>query len=338
MSDKPLPPELQEQFGNLPDIKYRGGDEWSSACPKCDGAGHGRRDLSDRFRMFNSNGPPRGWCRQCDYKTIVSNGKKLTREEIEAARKYQLTVLQKENKRLREKIVWLQEQNFWKQWHLEMTKQGRELWYKTGIEDPMINIHKLGYTDKRYSDYGGVLTIPYMHNTQIQTLQFRLLEPPSISDKYRFLKGTRASWFYAWPTSEIDGVVLVVEGVKKALVVWQTIAKLDKFEYRGRSITTVATPSKHVPTRMLEELDKAELVIWLLDPDALTAENGKQSALMRNAEAVGLEKSRVVKTVAKIDDMILDYDIKGATLANMIGQASPVIRPKVYPKRKTRYA
>lgn len=340
MQGKPLPLQLSEEFGNLPDIKYRGGDEWSSACPKCGGAGHGRRGLSDRFRMFYSNGPPRGWCRQCDYKVIVgfSNGRQPTPAEIETAKNHQILQLEKENKRLRKKIAWLQDQGFWRQWHGEMTVEARDLWHKAGIEDPMIDIHKLGYTIQRYSDCGGAMTIPYMHNTKIQTLQFRLLIPPSTGDKYRFLKGTRASWFYAWPDSEIKDVVLVVEGAKKALVVWQTIAKLDKFEYQGREITTVATPSKHVPSRMLEELGNAELVIWLLDPDALVAEKGRDSALLRNASAIGLEKSRVVQTVAKIDDMILDYDIKGATLANMVKQASPVIRPKTYKKRPQKYA
>jgi hypothetical protein len=338
MTDRPLPPELQKHFGHLPDIKYRGSDEWSSACPKCGGAEHSRRDMSDRFRMFDSNGPPRGWCRQCDYKVFANSGDKPTQAEIVKAKEHQITQLEKENKRLREKIAWLQEQNFWREWHFDMKPDDRGLWYMEGIEDPMIDIHKLGYTNSRYPDCGGAMTIPYVHTGKIQTVQFRLIEPPNVTDKYRFLHGTRASWFYAWPDSEIEGVVLVVEGVKKALVIWQTIARLDKFEYQGRDVTIVATPSKHVPSRMIKDLDKAELVIWLLDPDAMTAEKGKQSALMRNAEAVGLNKSRVVQTVAKIDDMILEYDIKGETVANMVKQASPIIRPRIYPKRQQRYA
>ncbi len=328
MRDLPLPPELAKHFGSLPDLKYRGGNEWSSACPKCNPGGRVGREPSDRFRMFNTGGPPRGWCRQCDWKITGNqlNGKKLSANERKEARESYYKWLEAENQRLRDKLAWLQDQQFWKMWHQNMTEAGKKLWHKQGIYDAMINIHQLGYTDDRYKDCGGALTIPYLHNDSIQTLQFRLQQPPSAGDKYRFLKGTRSSWFYAYPHEDIEGVVLVTEGAKKALVTWQTIAALDKFEYRGEKVTIVATPSKHVPNHMLAELENAELVIWLLDPDAMVKGNAKQSALMRNVEAVGLEKSRVVRTVVKIDDMITENNLSGETISNMVSQASPIIK------------
>ena len=328
MSDLPLPPELSKHFGTLPDIKYRGGNEWSSACPKCGGAGH-RRDLSDRFRMFNSNGPPRAWCRQCNYKVTGNqlSGDKMSKQDFAAYNQHRTAWLEQENDRLKRKIAWLQSQPFWREWHTHMTEQGRKLWHKAGIDDSLINIHKLGFTTSRYESCGGALTIPYLHYDGIQTLQFRLLEPPGGDDKYRFLQGTRSTWFHAWPNDEIEGVVLVVEGAKKALVTWRTIATLDQFTYRGRDVKIIATPSKHVPNHMLDELEKAELVIWLLDPDAYVKQGKtQQSALLRNAKAVGLPKSRIVRTVMKIDDMIVEHKLKGATVQNMVRQASPISR------------
>jgi len=339
MADQPLPSVLAEHFGHLPDLKYRGNNEWSSACPKCNPGGRGGNNPSDRFRMFSTGGPPRAWCRQCDWKITGSqlNGKTLSHQERTEARESYYKWLEEENQRLRKKLAWLQKQDFWKAWHDDMTDMGKKLWHEAGINDYMIKTHKLGYTKDRYESCGGAMTIPYLHNDNIQTLQFRLRQPPSTGDKYRFLKGTRSTWFYPYPNDEIEGVVLVTEGVKKAMVTWQTIAMLNKFEYNGKDITIVATPAKHVPNHMLDELKKAELIIWLLDPDALVKGKGKQSALMRNAEAVGVEKSRVVRTVAKIDDMILEHSLGGETIQNMVAQASPIVRKTNKPKRYKKY-
>ena len=337
--EQPLPPELAERFGNLPDLKYRGNNEWSSACPKCNPSGRPGHDPSDRFRMFSSGGPPRAWCRQCDWKITGSqlSGKSLSTTERQEAKESYYKWLQEENKLLRTKVAWLQKQEFWREWHVNMSDVGKKLWHRAGVSDAMINIHQLGYTSERYKSCGGALTIPYLHKESIQTLQFRLRQPPTASDKYRFLKGTRSTWFYAYPYDSIKGVVLVTEGVKKALVTWQTIALLDQFVYRGSDVTIVSTPSKYVPNHMLEKLEKADLVLWLLDPDALKKEGKKQSAVMRNAERVGLEKSRVIRTVAKIDDMIIEYDLNGKTIQNMIQQASPIIRPGQKRKAMKKY-
>lgn len=327
MQDKPLPSELARLWGNNADLRYRGNDEWSSACPKCNPFGRGGRDPSDRFRMFGSGGPPRGWCRSCDYKAIAKNDEhRITQEEREQAKEQYVLWLQDENKRLRDKVRWLQEQRFWRRWHDDMGKDARELWHDAGIEDFLIETHQLGYTIERYQPNGGALTIPYIHEDQIQTIQFRLMIPPNKGDKYRFEQGTKANWFYPWPYDNISDVVLVAEGAKKAMVLWQTVAKGDKFVYRGVDVTIVASPSKNVPGRMIDDLDNADLVIWMLDPDAYDRpDSTSESVLERNTRLVGVEKCRHVRTLGKIDDMIQTHNLSHEWIQSAVEQASPVI-------------
>lgn len=337
--DMPLPPELAQKWQGNADLRYRGNSEWSSACPYCYPSGRGGRDPSDRFRMFSEGGPPRGWCRVCDRKIIArsNTGQRATKEEILIAKETYTAWLQKENKRLRNKIKWLREQNFWREWHDGMSADARDLWHKAGISDTLIEVHKLGYTMDRYPNMGGAMTLPYIHEEEIQTIQFRLMIPPDTGDKYRFEKGTKATWFYPWPYDEIDKVVLVAEGAKKAMVLWQTIAKADKFEYQGVPVTIVASP-KYIPNRMVDELDKAEVVILMLDPDAYDlGDNQKLTAIERNASAIGVEKCRHIMTTGKIDDMILKHGLGADWVQSAVNQANPVILRDPTRKPTTKY-
>jgi 5S rRNA maturation endonuclease (ribonuclease M5) len=323
-----LPPELSRHFGSLPDIKQRGKDHWTSACPVCGGSGGGRSDVSDRFCMWLN--PARFWCRQCGHQGFVSqlDGHTPSQEEIDRAHKLYIAHLEKENKELRRKVAALQKADFWKRWHDEMTEAAKKLWYRAGIDDALIEIHQLGYTSERYESCDGALTIPYLHDDRISTLQYRLINPPDAGDKYRFEQGTRVQWFRPWPYGEPDKVILVVEGAKKGLVAWRQIATLDQFTYQGEEITILASPQKHIPKALLEQLHKAERVILLLDPDAYAKEKGQmESALLRNARMIGPDKVRHVRTTAKIDDMLLQHGLTGKTLMNMVGQASPIIFP-----------
>lgn len=340
MSDMPLPPELAAVWGANPDLRYRGNNEWSSACPKCNPMGRGGHNPSDRFRMFSEGGPARAWCRGCDVKYLAKqfSDAKITDEDRKAARAKYVAWLEEENKKLRDKIKWLQEQEFWQRWHENMSVDAKDLWRDAGINDALIDVHKLGYTMERYQPYGGALTMPYIHQNKIQTLQFRLMITPDEGDKYRFEKGTKPNWFYPWPYDEIGSVVLVTEGAKKAMVLWQTIAQADKFTYRGSDITIIASPSKYVPNHMIESLDKADLVLWLLDPDAYDRETEKaRTALERNAIKVGVEKCRHIRTSAKIDDMIMEHGIEHGWVQSAVEQASPIILKDASRKPTTRY-
>ena len=335
----PLPPDLAKVWQGNADLRYRGNNEWSSACPYCYPGGRGGRDPSDRFRMFSEGGPPRGWCRICDRKVMArqATGQKATKEELLIAKETYTLWLQKENKRLRNKVKWLREHNFWEQWHENMSADAKDLWHKAGISDTLIEVHKLGYTMERYPNMGGAMTLPYIHEEEIQTIQFRLMIPPDVGDKYRFEKGTKATWFYPWPYDKIEKVVLVAEGAKKAMVLWQAIAKADKFEYQGVPVTIVASP-KYIPNRMVDELDKAEVVILMLDPDAYDiGDNQKLTAIERNASAIGVGKCRHIRTTGKIDDMIIKHNLGAEWIQSAVDQANPVILRDPTRKPTTKY-
>ena len=336
MKHMPLPPELAQWSGNA-DLAYRGNNEWSSACPYCYPGGRGGHDPSDRFRMFSEGGPPRAWCRVCDQKVIARQGAghKITVEDKRIARERYYAWLKEENKRLRKKVRWLQDQDFWRRWHDEMSEDTRQMWRDAGISDTLIDLHNLGYTMEQYKTSGGAMTLPYIHQDKIQTLQFRLMIPPATGDKYRFEKGTKATWFYPWPYDTIERVVLVAEGAKKSMVLWQHAGQLT---YNGVDVTIIASPSKHIPNRMIDELDDAEVVILMLDPDAYMRGNNKaQTAIERNATAIGVEKCRHVRTMGKIDDMILEHGLDHAWVQAAVNQASPVIMRNPGRKPTTRY-
>ena len=338
MLDKPLPPTMARVWGNNADLRFRGNGEWSSACPHCNPGGRGGRDPSDRFRMFSEGGPERAWCRSCDHKSLARKeaGEAPSYEDLAAAKEKYVKWLEEENKKLREKVRWLQEADFWHRWHLTMGKDAREIWHDRGIDDYLIEAHQLGYTIERYQNNGGALTIPYIHLGKIQTLQFRLMIPPDTGDKYRFESGTKATWFYPYPHDEIGDVVLVAEGAVKSMVLWQTIAMADKFTYRGVDVTVIASPSKHIPNKMIDELDQAKIVIMMLDPDAYD-KTGRDSAIERNARAIGQDKCRHIRTMDKIDDMIMEHDLGHAWIQGAVDQANPVILADPNRKATTQY-
>lgn len=331
---QPLPPELASLATMVQHLKYVGGGEWSSSCPQCGEAGHDSRSgPPDRFRIFSANNTgntkvnvARGWCRQCGYFVTAKqlNHQKLTPEDYRKIQADRIVLLEEENARLRKKLKWLQDQPFWRDWHDRMDDVAREFWHRAGIDDYMIELHQLGYTIDHYSSCGGALTIPFIHKDKIQTLQFRLMVPPSDGDKYRFLKDTKAAWFYPDPDSAIGDVVLVMEGAKKAMVAWLNAGDLT---YQGQPVTIIATPSKHIPTMMMDDLKAAKRVILALDPDAFDKTGkGGESAIERNVKAIGYGRTLVVRTVGKIDDMFIRYRLSPDTFKRMVGQASPLPR------------
>jgi len=331
--DQPLPPELSALYSMVDHIRYVGGGEWSSSCPNCGEAGHDSRSgQPDRFRIFSASNTgnrkvniARGWCRQCNYFVTANqlNNQKISPQDYQNIQAERIVLLEEENKRLRKRLAWLQKQEFWREWHDDMDKVARELWYAEGVNDYMIDIHQLGYTIDQYASCGGAMTIPFIHESKIQTLQLRLMVPPTPGDKYRFYKGLKAQWFFPDPDAIMGDVILITEGAKKGMVTWLQAGDVT---YRGEPVTIVSTPAKHVPTAMFDDLKDAKRVIWLLDPDAFKKTNkNAESAMSRNVEAIGRNKSLVIKTVAKIDDMF-KMGLKPETFKRMVAQATPAIK------------
>ena len=120
MIEQPLPPDIVARFGHLPDHKYRGSGEHSSACPQCGGA-RGGKDLSDRFRFWERPGQSSNfWCRRCGFQGFTDDNKpghKLSEAEILELEQVRQREAEREAQRLRAKIEELQKQAYWLGWH-----------------------------------------------------------------------------------------------------------------------------------------------------------------------------------------------------------------------------
>jgi hypothetical protein len=328
MPDRGLPDELARKWGHLSYVKYKGNGEWSAACPVCHEDGHdSKAGNPDRFTMFMSGtgrqSNARGYCRRCghfewaDAKPNQPTSPHRVKQANQLRRQYAAA----ENKRIQSKIDWLQQQVFWLHFHEEMTLDQLKMWRDTGVGDWAIELHKLGYSNRDT----GALSIPYFHGQEIQALQFRLMNPPPNTGKYRFLSGTRPELFFAWPDDKLDGVVLVTEGVKKALVTFQS----GPFTYQGEEVTVVSVPMKNVPERLVRKLDSAEKIIWLLDPDAYKPikVNGRTqpAAIDRNTRLSGCDRSLTVNLPGKVDDLFLE-GLTPKTFQAMLSQAAPCIQ------------
>lgn len=326
MPDRPLSPAMQNKWGHLRWLKYKGNDEWSAECPVCRDDGHDPRSGDpDRFMIFGENtgtsGKARGKCRKCGHLEWLDDDptKPRTPQQQQQDKKERREFAKLQEQKYLERQRWLREQTFWLEYHDNMTAAQRKIWHDAGVGDWAIEIHKLGYSDQDEND---ALSIPYLNDNEIQSLQFRIMGDVNGGGRYRFLSGTRAEIFRVWPDDPIDGVVLVTEGVKKGIVTLQQ----GPYSYQGKEVTVVSVPMKNVPERLIEKLSDAELLIWLLDPDAyvLTAQQ-TETAVDRNMRLAGYERCRMVRTPGKIDDMFM-MGLTGKSFQHMLNQAKkPVV-------------
>ena len=315
---RPLPPDIIERFGYLPDHKHRGGNEHSSACPQC-GGGRGGGDLSDRFRFWERQGQSCNfWCRRCGFQGFTDDNKQGTPpdpERIKQLEEVRQRETQKEQERLQAKIEELQRKAYWCGYHDAMIESHRQLWREAGIADEFQDYWQLGFN----AEYTGhnftspALTIPYFApGWEAFTVQYRLLRPPSPSDKYRFQAGLKSGVWLADPDTKPTGPCLLVEGMKKAAVSFINLVARD-----NQNLCVVGVPSKSPGIDLLSIVDDCDPVYIALDPDAYKGGEATRLGKMLNG------RSRYVRLPAKPDDLFTDYGftsqmfmqyVNGATL------------------------
>lgn len=326
--DTPLPPELN-QYATLPDLVYRGNDEWSSSCPQCGGASQSRNDKSDRFRLFKANTQhdARVWCRSCGFfEWAGQDGDAPNADEIERTKQERARLAEQERQRVKNKIVKLQQAAYWRGWHDAMGQQQRRLWHEQGIIDYMIDRYRLGYCPE-YTAYHNAepfttptMTIPHFGpGWEIVNIQHRLLNPKNPGDKYRQMAGLPAAMFLTEPDEPLTGATMVVEGAKKALVAYTHLGG----QPLGGPLNIVAVPSKTPARQMLEALKDCDPVYLMLDPDAYVS-NGGAPAVNRIVRALGRERVRVIKLPVKPDDFFVIYGGKQRDMVAYMKQAAPV--------------
>lgn len=313
--DTPLPSELAKAFGHLGSMQYKGNGEWSSECPNCGSIGHNPSSGEpDRFHMHIADKVygARGKCRQCGHFEWADGGKHTPSaaeiKEIEAAREEQMKI---EEQQLEERLQKFLASKMWEFYHDELTDRERWLWEKAGIPESFQNYWRLGYAPRYPSQQmdTDALTIPYFgEGMKASNLQYRLLKPPKIYDKYRMTKGLQSTLWLAEPDREFKGVCMLLEGAKKAAVTFiRAVADGKMHEY-----CVVAVPSANSYS-LLDQLSGFDEVIVAFDPDQYTKKrdilgNELASPIMKVVERIDAPIVRVAKFPTKIDDFFVSHD------------------------------
>jgi hypothetical protein len=317
MQDRPLPQELQH-FSNLPDLQYRGSNEWSAACPKCGGGGN-RYDKSDRLRLFAANNghSARIWCRRCGHFEWADahDNKPLDPVKIKEAEELRRQMAQREERRLKAKIEELQRLAYWDGWHDAMQDSHRAMWRNEGIPDGLQDYFRLGYVGQKQFYNGerpfnsAAMTIPIFDvGWQAVNVQYRIIQPPRNVGKYRFTAGLPAPLYLTDPDNEPGGPTLLVEGAKKAIVL---------YAHLGHKFTVVAVPSKMPGKQLIERLSNCDPVYVALDPDVYT--DGQS---VSRIGAMLRERARFVRLPDKPDDLLTKYGFSASMMMSYINQAT----------------
>lgn len=218
--------------------------------------------------------------------------------------------IQKAQSALRE----IRELQSWITYHnnLEADDKARVIWESNGIPDWYQDWMQLGYDPRHHFWAGGdyysaTLTIPiYEPETRnVLNIKHRILgEASEKLGKYRPEKsGLPAHLFPASPDLPISGRVMAVEGEKKAMVAYVTLA--------DPSMQVVGLPSKNPNEMIIKQLSKCDEVILCLDPDADPRPVAKE---------IG-PKTRIIRLADKLDDYIMVNELDGDWLRGQIKQA-----------------
>ncbi len=233
----------------------RTASEWHSPCPFC-GEGH------NRFTIFKDGG---FFCRVCGSKGWLNNDQNNWKPDPITTQQVKERTEQLERERQDRIAAWQRgcRDRQVRGWYDAMSPEHREYWRSQGIPDWAIDAYQLGYCSakKIMTEHGeitlSVYTIPVYQPTThaIVNVQYRLLNPPAGVGKYRQEYGLPSASFYA--ADVVDGEAIIVEGAKKAIVVFHTLE---------RKLQVVGLPSNSPGERLLRELECFRRLYLILDP------------------------------------------------------------------------
>lgn len=203
-------------------------------------------------------------------------------------------------------------------YHNNMTQYHKDEWTKAGIDEGMQAFWTLGgcedftYKDAEQVYHSPTLTIPIFAETrELLTIKHRLLNPHNPNDKYRPEKtGLHSHPFLAVPEMGFDGgMVLVMEGAKKAMVTW-TRSDSDW--------QCIGVDGQKMYKPMVEVLRTVgKKVVVIPDPNSERNPNAIRIAWHLAKEIGGA----MVQVPAKIDDLILQSDMQQDQLYDLLKQA-----------------
>lgn len=217
-------------------------------------------------------------------------------------------------RRLDEIERWKQRQP-WQQYHENAPEWVAGEWRKAGVYDSWQSFWRLGGTDTFTYSCDGMkykspsLTIPvFDEHFQCATVRHRILNPYDKNDKYRpDMVGLGSHPFLGDPDLGFGaGRTVVVEGEKKAMVVFQTL------DLPG--VQVIGIPGKGIWREVAEKI-KGQTPLILLDPDA-------QPQAAKMAADVG--GAKVVEFGRKIDDAIIKHGLTKSWLIGLFKSAKLV--------------
>lgn len=289
------PPELYQLGLDRERFVRADHKSWRGPCPRC--GGH------RRLLIFTDHAFPK-WncvCDGCGLHAWADQLEPAVRQPISAEQRAEWAARNQREaaertERRREKLAEFTRDELWAELHERLTAEHRSQWAAWGIPAEWQDYLRLGFTpDKLYRGADGELhhsaafTIPYFHaNFSFQTLQYRLFEPPTPTDRYRFEQGLGTTFYQAEPESAVGAQAVIVEGAKKAMVT---------HIYGGSGATVLAVPSKADFGGVAEAVKNCEIVYVLLDPDA-----GYRARKLTGE--IGLS-ARLATLPGKVDDVIL---------------------------------
>lgn len=316
--DLPLPAELA-RFSDLPDLKYRGNDEWSAAHPGCPVGPSLHGGPSDRLRIFGPGRKDRNagvWCRRCGHFEWADQETPTPAKRL-AMIAVRRRLAREESERLERKIRDLQERAYWRGYHDGMSDNQRQYWRQEGISDDLQDYFQLGYTPDRTFASGDsqfhspALTIPiFEQGWEAINIQYRIINPPAGVGKYRFTAGLPAPLYLTDPDNGVGGRCLLLEGAKKAIVTYANVG--HEFD------SVVAVPSKAPSVELVHKLDACDRVYLALDPDAY-----QDQSASRIGEILG-DKVRYVHLPVKADDLFVKHGGTADTFMPYIKQATKI--------------
>lgn len=287
---------------------------WRGPCPRC--GGH------RRLLIFTDHPFPK-WnaqCEACGLKAWADQLEPAVRAPVDAATRQDWADRNRREAEAaaayrREKLAEFSKADLWAELCERMTAEHRATWETWGVPAEWQNYLELGYhPSKPYLGEDGehhtspAFTIPYFHTgREFMTLQYRLFNPPTPTDRYRFEKGLGTAYYQVDHDAAIGEQAIVCEGAKKAMVL--------HIHGGQKELTVLAIPSKGNFAGVVDAVKDCARVYVCLDPDA-----GMQAHKL--AAAVGLA-ARVVDLPSKVDDAIVSYGLTPALLADALRYARP---------------
>ena len=151
--DRPLPSDMAALWGHLRFIRYKGGGEWGSECPRCKDSGHNYsigNDNPDRWMMWeatarnNKSGKIKGKCRKCQYLEWEDSNNPsptpVSPQKKKANLQKQIDQIKQQEVEYAAKLDWLRAQRFWLEAHENMTPDAEETldqcWYRRLLHQP----------------------------------------------------------------------------------------------------------------------------------------------------------------------------------------------------------